>query len=93
MKKVTRKEHTFYRWPAFLDALARILKMTVALIDPHGRLVSVHNDLYPVTYKNYPALRNAYIDFFRRVPQIYGDRGDDELLFDPPRAAGKLNPA
>jgi len=21
--------------------------------------------------------------FFRRVPQIYGDRGDDELLFDP----------
>lgn len=82
-EKSFSEEHTFYRWPAFLDALARILKMTVALIDPHGRLVSVHNDLYPVTYKNYPALRNAYIDFFRRVPQIYGDRGDDGLLFDP----------
>lgn len=78
------KETTYYRWPVLQDALARVLKMSVAFIDPGGRLVSLHNTMSPVAeYQKYPALMEAYHDFFRRVPQIYGEMGDDEILFDP----------
>ncbi|NLA47658.1 MAG: hypothetical protein GX866_08990, partial [Firmicutes bacterium] len=34
-------------WPVFWEALARTLKMTIAIIDPKGRLLSLHNPLYP----------------------------------------------
>lgn len=71
-------------WPAFEKALAHILKMTIAIIDSRGRLISLHNSLYLASnYQKHPQLMAAYKEFFSRVPQIYKDLSPEQTILDP----------
>ncbi|MFY9384451.1 MAG: ATP-binding protein [Dethiobacteria bacterium] len=71
-------------WPVFWEALARTLKMTIAIIDPKGRLLSLHNPLYPAAmHQKHPSLIAAFDNFYSRVPQIFAERKEGQLVFDP----------
>ena len=77
------ERHTSW-WLVFWEALARTLKMTIAVIDPNGRLVYLYNSLYPAArHQKHPPLIAAYDDFYSRVPQIYEDLVEEQVIYDP----------
>ena len=77
------ERHTSW-WLVFWEALARTLKMTIAVIDPNGRLVYLYNSLYPAArHQKHPPLITAFDNFYSHVPQIYADLEEEQVVFDP----------
>ncbi|HHW75028.1 MAG TPA: PAS domain-containing protein [Firmicutes bacterium] len=77
-------ENGLHRCPPLLDALGRMLKMTVALIDPHGHAVSSHSfsggSDSTARHFTWPG---GCCDLFRQIPQVYRDLPRGEIIFDP----------
>lgn len=72
------------KWHMFQDALAGILKITIAVISAEGKLLTVQNALPPFSeFERHPGLLTAYSDFFRGIPRAYGAAGTERIFFDP----------
>lgn len=60
------------------------MKMTIAMIDPHGRLLSLYNPLYPADiHQEHPLLMAAFDNFYSNIPQLYTDLEEEQVVFDP----------
>ncbi len=71
-------------WHDFWEALACVLKMSIATIDRRGRLLSLYNPpCSAIGQGGHPPLMAAYEDFYRRIPQVHTDLGKGQLLVDP----------
>lgn len=58
--------------------------MAVAFVDPKGRLVSCQNSVYPEAwFRKNSELKEAYRDFFRRIPKVHRKLAGDEMTPDP----------
>lgn len=72
------------RCPPLLDALGRMLKMTVALVDSHGHALSSHCSLNGShTPPNHFTLTGDYRDLFCRIPQVYKGLARGETISYP----------
>ncbi|MDO9536066.1 MAG: ATP-binding protein [Bacillota bacterium] len=70
------------RWLEFQASLARLLKMTIAVIDPGGKMVALFN-AFPLFFKldRYPELFSEYNKFFETI--MKSDGTDLQILEDP----------
>ena len=71
-------------WALFWEVLARNLKMSIATVDPEGRLLSLYNHPYPASQsqKNSP-LMAAFNNFYSKLPGKFAHREEGQLVFNP----------
>lgn len=72
------------KWQDFQDSLARLIKVTIAVLDRSGSILSVHNAYPPLAErKNSPVLFEAYTDFCREVGRSGNESGAVFTTQDP----------
>ncbi len=73
-----------YKWYAFQEALARLLKMSLVVVTPAGTIHVMHNPQPPYSeMPDYPLLIEAYSSFLKNVPQECGTPGQYKVVADP----------
>lgn len=69
-------------WHDFWNALACMLKMSMAVVDRHGRLSSLYGPPHPALGQgDGPPPAAAYQEFCSRIPQVHTEK--DQILVDP----------
>lgn len=72
------------KWHAFQEALARLLKTSLAVVTPTGMIQVIYNPLPPYTeISDYPLLMEAYSLFFKNLPQVCGAPAHNRIVADP----------
>lgn len=72
------------KWCEFQRSLARILKVTIGVIDSGGNLAAVYNELSPFfELRRSSSLSAAYHEFFLEVARMGGEVGRARVVRDP----------